>query len=476
MGDGISTQDNLENKLQLPLRYLRDITDNFSPERELGRGGFGVVYKGIDSQSGLVVAVKKLRPILGEQDKQFKNEANHLARLKHNNVVKLIGYCDERKAGPVYDEYQKKYTVAETQEKLLCYEYLSNGSLDNMIFDGSLVLDWEDRYKIILGICQGLYYLHEGLDHAPIIHMDLKPSNILLDKMMEPKIADFGLSRLFTEEQTRTCTINLMVDKRKNDGWGYMAPEYCLRGEISTKSDIYSLGILILEIVTGKKNHQSIGNNSGEQYIEDVRQNWTEMSQILSKCPSLRADWLQQVHRCIEIGLNCVAADPERRPSASQILLHMLSGECIYNHIYEGVTAKETVKVSGVPYLPIVMVQVSKKRKYHGAMMVRVEAPPAVKGASLAIDLVAVLDVSSSMDCAAAPPAKKPSRLDLLKKAMKFLIGQLHDYDRLAIVTFNDKLITECTTDLFEMSSSGRKSAEKNVDGLMAKGNDTAYK
>ncbi|KAL6870838.1 hypothetical protein ACP4OV_014686 [Aristida adscensionis] len=324
MGEGIGREDDLENKLQLPLPYLRDITDNFSPDRELGRGGFGVVYKGIDVQSGQVVAVKKLKPILGEQDKQFKNEADHLARIEHDNIVKLIGYCDETKVGPVYDEYNQKYVAAEFQEKLLCYEYLPNGSLDSMIFDESLGLDWENRYKIITGICQGLYYLHEGMDNTRIIHMDLKPSNILLDEGNEPKIADFGLSRLFSKEQTRTCTMNFM------GSIGYMAPEYHLRGEISTKSDIYSLGILILEIVTGKKNPQAIGNWSGEQYIEDVRKNWASMSQIELKHPSLGADCLQQVHTCIEIGLNCVEIDTKRRPSASQILLHMHFGQCKY--------------------------------------------------------------------------------------------------------------------------------------------------
>ncbi|CAN6362468.1 unnamed protein product [Urochloa humidicola] len=282
MGDRIRTEDNLERKLQLSLQYLKDITNNFSSDRKIGEGGFGVVYKGVEVQSGGVIAVKKLKPILGGQDKQFKNEANLLARVNHNNIVKLIGYCDKTKERPVYDDYQQKYIVAEVQEKLLCYEYLSNGSLDNIIFDQSFGLDWHNRYKIVVGICHGLHYLHGGLDNTPIIHMDLKPSNILLDDTMQPKIADFGLSRLFSEEQTRTCTKNVV------GSIGYMAPEYLVRGEISTKSDIYSLGILILE-----------------------------------------------VHRCIEIGLSCVDDDKERRPSAGQILLQ-LSEECTYKSSSKG--------------------------------------------------------------------------------------------------------------------------------------------
>ncbi|RLM69987.1 hypothetical protein C2845_PM17G03520 [Panicum miliaceum] len=290
MSHEFSTEDYLETKLHLSLQYLRDITDNFSPDRELGRGGFGVVYKGTDTKSRAVIAVKRLKQILGEQDKQFKNEVNHLAKLNHDNIVKLIGYCDETKVRPVYDDNQHKYVMAEVQEKLLCYEYLSNGSLDNIIFNESLGRDWQDRYKIIIGICQGLHNLHEGVDDQPIIHMDLKPSNILLDDKMVPKIADFGLSRIFSEEQTRTCTMNVM------GSIGYMAPEYCLRGEISTKSDIYSLGILIMEVVTGKKNHQVLANKSGEHFIENVRKNWCDMSQIASKHPSLGTEYLEQDH------------------------------------------------------------------------------------------------------------------------------------------------------------------------------------
>ncbi|XP_066336798.1 uncharacterized protein [Miscanthus floridulus] len=323
MDHRIGVEYNTGRKLELPLQYLKDITDNFSSDREIGRGGFGVVYKGIEFPSGVEIAVKKLRRILGVQDKQFKNEVNHLARVNHDNIVKLIGYCDETKERPVYDEDRHKYVLAEVQEKLLCYEYLSNGSLDNIICDESGRLDWQKRYKIITGICQGLRFLHEGLDTS-IIHMDLKPSNILLDANMRPKIADFGLSRLFSEEQTRTYTMHLM------GSIGYMAPEYYHKGEISTKSDIYSLGILILEVVTGERNHKARGDISGEQFIETVRENWTTMSTLMSKYPSLEYDCLLQIQRCIEIGLSCVETDQEKRPSAGQILAQMLFVESSY--------------------------------------------------------------------------------------------------------------------------------------------------
>ncbi|KAB8112318.1 hypothetical protein EE612_050511, partial [Oryza sativa] len=285
-----------------------------------GKGGFGVVYKGILA-NGKPIAVKRLQVMPGIQDRQFNNEVHHLMGLKHQNIVQLIGYCDERQEKVIYDEYQKKNICAEVQERLLCYEYMANGSLDKLVYDQSHVLEWHDRYAIIKGICQGLCYLHEELENKPIIHLDLKPSNILLDDNLLPKIADFGLSRLFGEEQTRTCTT--MV----TGSIGYMAPEYCHKGEISTKSDIYSLGILILEIVTGEKNHQSSVDLSGQRFIHSVRNKWSRMSKITSRYPLLDTHSLQQVHSCFKIGLNCVEIDPKRRPPARKIV-NMLPWEC----------------------------------------------------------------------------------------------------------------------------------------------------
>ncbi|EEC75551.1 hypothetical protein OsI_12200 [Oryza sativa Indica Group] len=305
---------------RMKLQHLKDITDQFSPGRELGKGGFGVVYKGILA-NGKPIAVKRLQVMPGIQDRQFNNEVHHLMGLKHQNIVQLIGYCDERQEKVIYDEYQKKNICAEVQERLLCYEYMANGSLDKLVYDQSHVLEWHDRYAIIKGICQGLCYLHEELENKPIIHLDLKPSNILLDDNLLPKIADFGLSRLFGEEQTRTCTT--MV----TGSIGYMAPEYCHKGEISTKSDIYSLGILILEIVTGEKNHQSSVDLSGQRFIHSVRNKWSRMSKITSRYPLLDTHSLQQVHSCFKIGLNCVEIDPKRRPPARKIV-NMLPWEC----------------------------------------------------------------------------------------------------------------------------------------------------
>ncbi|XP_015697519.1 tyrosine-protein kinase JAK2-like isoform X1 [Oryza brachyantha] len=316
-----STQNRAENKSQHrstlpknpPLKFFKDITDNFSGEREIGRGAFGVVYKGV-LENGEVIAVKKLERTSGIHARRFQNEAENLVELEHKNIVKLIGSCCQAETQVV--QHNGKHVFIDVEEKLLCYEYLSNGSLDNYIYDESNGIDWPTRFKIIIGICNGLHFLHKERNEA-IIHMNLKPSNILLGDDMVPKIADFGLSRLFGQEQTRVITKNVV-------GWiGYIAPEYYYRGEISEKSDIFSLGVLILEIVTGLKNDSSSQDISSRILIDNVHKNWLKTSQISSKYPSLEADGLLQAKRCIEIGLNCVDTNPKKRPAIGEIIVKL---------------------------------------------------------------------------------------------------------------------------------------------------------
>jgi serine/threonine protein kinase len=233
--------------------------------------------------------------------------------LQHENVVKLVGYCHEGQKKVVQNN--GRYIVADIVESLLCYEYLAKGSLQKNLFEGSSSMDWDTRFKIIKGICQGLRFLHR----IPIIHMDLKPENILLDDNMVPKIADFGLSRLFGQEQTRMNTQNVV------GSYGYIAPEYLYRGEISTQSDIYSLGILIMETTTEQKNCSN-KEPSAREFIENVRKNWTE-EHIVYMCSSYDEDRLQQVKACIEIGLKCVEIDRRKRPSIEKIV-DRLDGRC----------------------------------------------------------------------------------------------------------------------------------------------------
>ncbi|CAL5048330.1 unnamed protein product [Urochloa decumbens] len=195
---------------------------------------------------------------------------------------------------------------------------MPKGSLREYISDEASGLGWNTRYKIIEGICYGLHYLHEEWQSGtPIIHMDLKPANILLDDNMVPKIADFGLSRLFSEEKTRTCTLNC----ENCDGTlGYMAPEYINRGLITTKSDIFSLGVILIEIVTGRKDkdYPDEAEVSSQEFIELVLNNWrNRLQETVGYEEEL---CYRQIRSCIQIGLVCVEFDRWKRPTTSQII------------------------------------------------------------------------------------------------------------------------------------------------------------
>uniref|UniRef100_A0A804P0W6 non-specific serine/threonine protein kinase n=1 Tax=Zea mays TaxID=4577 RepID=A0A804P0W6_MAIZE len=194
-----------------PAQFLKDITDGFSETQMLGEGAFGTVYKGI-LQDGQPIAVKKLAenaPVAPE--KQFKIGVGNLMAMQHPNIVRILGYCREPQRKVI--EQSGRYIIVDVVESLLYYEYVPNGNLEKYISDASASRpDWKTCFEIIKGICQGLRYLHKEMDR-PIVHLDLHPTNILLDENMVPKITDFGLSRLFGEEQTRINTINVVGKK-----------------------------------------------------------------------------------------------------------------------------------------------------------------------------------------------------------------------------------------------------------------------
>ncbi|KAK7343547.1 hypothetical protein VNO77_12357 [Canavalia gladiata] len=219
----------IAESLQFNFDTIRVATDDFSDSNKLGEGGFGPVYKGWLS-NGQMVAVKRLSKDSGQGDIEFKNEVLLVAKLQHRNLVRLLGFC------------------LEGRERLLVYEFVPNKSLDCFIFDPikKAQLDWQKRYKIIAGIARGLLYLHED-SRLRIIHRDLKASNILLNEEMHPKISDFGMARLVLVDQIQENT-NRVVGT-----YGYMAPEYAMYGQFSVKSDVFSFGVMVLEIVSGQK-------------------------------------------------------------------------------------------------------------------------------------------------------------------------------------------------------------------------------
>ncbi|CAN6358838.1 unnamed protein product [Urochloa humidicola] len=198
--------------------------------------------------------------------------------------------------------------MAEERQRLLCFEFLPKGGLDKYISDASGGLQWRTRYQIIRGICEGLHYLHEH----KIVHVDLKPANILLDSYMVPKIADFGLSKFFGEKQTHAITSKLLGSQ------GYMAPEFYSR-VITFKSDIYSLGVIIIEILTGQKGYPEIQNLLG---------NWSARFETL--LVDIR---LEHIKVCVEIAIKCIDPNPAKRPDTQRIIELLDEMECTYGFI-----------------------------------------------------------------------------------------------------------------------------------------------
>lgn len=267
---------------------------------EIGKGPFGAVYKGTIGDSNRMVAVKKLERIADDGEREFRAEITAIARTHHRNLVKLIGFC------------------VDGSRKLLVYEYLSNGSLANLLFEGDMHLCWKERIKIALDVARGLLYLHEECE-VRIIHFNIKPRNILMDEAWTAKISDFGLARLLKRGYSR-------MEKGDDGTSGYLAPEWQKDAPVSVKADIYSFGMVLLEIVC-RRSSIEINVSSAEEILLS---SWVYQCFSAGQINKLithneeDVDW-KILERMVKVGLWCVQDHPSLRPSMKNVIL-MLEG------------------------------------------------------------------------------------------------------------------------------------------------------
>ncbi|KAJ7561873.1 hypothetical protein O6H91_03G045100 [Diphasiastrum complanatum] len=273
---------------------LKDATRNFHEENKLGKGGFGVVYKGILSD-GSEVAIKHLSQSSAQGNKEFLTEVSIITNIRHKNLVKLKGCC------------------IQGEERLLVYEYLEHKSLDHFLF-GQYLLNWKTRCNIAIGIARGLDYLHEESEPS-ILHRDIKVGNVLLDINFQPKISDFGLSRIFSDDQSFIRTMKYAGTR------GYLAPE-ATTGYLTIKSDVYSFGVLLLEIVSGRMNQDVFD----KCIVDWAFQLCEEGRPIELVDPRLDGDYLEnQAINLINIAMLCVQRDAVHRPKMSKVVAMLLN-------------------------------------------------------------------------------------------------------------------------------------------------------
>ncbi|TYJ48252.1 hypothetical protein E1A91_A01G048600v1 [Gossypium mustelinum] len=285
------------------LRQIKAATNNFDVANKIGEGGFGPVYKGTLAD-GTVIAVKQLSAKSKQGNREFVNEIGMISALQHPHLVKLFGCC------------------IEGNQLLLIYEYMENNSLARALFgplECQLKLDWPTRRKICIGIARGLAYLHEE-SRLKIVHRDIKATNVLLDKHLNPKISDFGLAKLDEEDNTHIST-------RVAGTYGYMAPEYAMRGYLTDKADVYSFGIVILEIVSGRSNTNCRPKEESFYLLDWVHVLKEEGNLLGLVDPRLGSNYnKEEVMTMINVAFLCTDVNAATRPAMSSVV-SMLEGK-----------------------------------------------------------------------------------------------------------------------------------------------------
>ncbi|KAL8060860.1 hypothetical protein ABFX02_02G051900 [Erythranthe guttata] len=278
-------------------------TKKFAEEEKLGEGGFGGVYRGFLAETNSYIAVKRVSSGSKQGLKEYASEVKIISQLRHRNLVQLIGWCHER------------------GELLLVYELMPNGSLDSHLFKGQTILPWEVRYKIAQGIASALLYLHEEWEQA-VVHRDIKASNIMLDSNFNAKLGDFGLARFVDHEKGAHSTVLAGT-------LGYMAPECMVTGRASKETDVYSLGIVMLEIACGRRpiDHSRRCGEDRVVLVEWVWRLYGKGELLEAADPKLETEFdEQEMERLMIVALWCVHPDSVQRPSIRQAV-HVLDFE-----------------------------------------------------------------------------------------------------------------------------------------------------
>ncbi|XP_021834678.1 L-type lectin-domain containing receptor kinase IX.1-like [Prunus avium] len=276
-------------------KTLAQSTNDFDEGEKLGEGGFGGVYRGFVKDLNSYVAVKRVSSGSRQGLKEYAAEVRIISRLRHRNLVQLIGWCHEKR------------------ELLLVYEFMSNGSLDSHLFKEQSLLTWEARYKIAQGLASGLFYLHEEWEQC-VLHRDIKSSNVMLDSNFNAKLGDFGLARLVDHGKQSQTTILAGT-------MGYMAPDYLNTGKASKESDVYSFGVVALEIACGRKPIDPKFGSSKVNMVEWVWELYGEDRVNEAADPKLCGDFDKKQMECLMIvGLWCAHPDYNMRPSIQQAI------------------------------------------------------------------------------------------------------------------------------------------------------------
>ncbi|CAK9169634.1 unnamed protein product [Ilex paraguariensis] len=277
-------------------RQLSKATRNFSKENLLGAGGFGSVFKGVIGDPPTAIAVKKINATSKQGEREYLAEICTIGRLRHKNLVQLQGWCHER------------------EQLLLVYEYMPNGSLDNFI--GKLFLDWKTRYNVLTGLASVLVYLHEECGH-PVVHRDVKPNNVMLDSDFNAHLGDFGLARLLQNDASVTTMLAGTP--------GYLAPEVSYTGRATPEADVYSFGMVVLEVVCGRRSKGIMEENSLVDFVWNFYQTGRVQDCVEQKLEG-KFDQ-EQARRTLIVGLACLHPDYTLRPRMRKVVQILMNPE-----------------------------------------------------------------------------------------------------------------------------------------------------